>query len=213
MKLFETFRTNVALIGITSNVNASANSFDFGRKYLISVITWSIGILGWIFLICEANTFIELTTTIYIASACTVVAISFTIVIFQTSNIFKFADGCERVIVDLCEIIVENGTEITLLEFWSSHGDFDNRIFFSEMESKMIFKRINRQIEKWCGIVYFVVAKMTPIFWISPKLIYSLIVYFTTDLGNEAFELPYPEWYVIQNYSFILILLKLYLIS
>lgn len=60
----------------------------------------------------------------------------------------------------------------------------------------MIYEKINRQIEKWSKIVYIVVAKVTPILVIMLKVIYSVAVYFTTDLGNDALELPFPEWYV-----------------
>lgn len=54
----------------------------------------------------------------------------------------------------------------------------------------------NQQIEKWSEIIYLIVAKMTPIAFILPKFIVSIFIYFTTNLENDAFELPLPMWYV-----------------
>lgn len=94
MKLFKTFRKNFALIGITSNVNA----LDSGKIFLTSLIIWSVGLSSWIFFACEASSFIEYTVSIYIASGTTVTAIYFMIVILQIQNIFKFIDGCKKII-------------------------------------------------------------------------------------------------------------------
>lgn len=41
-----------------------------------------------------------------------------------------------------------------------------------------------------------VIAKVTPIIWVCPKCIACVYFYITTDLGDDAFELPLPMWYV-----------------
>lgn len=65
----------------------------------------------------------------------------------------------------------------------------------SDLRSTSIYEEINRQIEKWTKIVYFIIAQVTPVCQIIPKFMQSLVVYVATDLGNDALELPYPEWY------------------
>lgn len=94
MKLFETFQKNFAIIGIAPN----AYRLNLGKKCFTSLVIWSSCILNLIFFIHEANTFIEYTTSIYLGTAFTVIAICFARIIFQTQNIFKFIDGCEKVI-------------------------------------------------------------------------------------------------------------------
>lgn len=61
---------------------------------------------------------------------------------------------------------------------------------FDAEKSKAIYKKTDRLVEKISAIGYFVMAKLTPILWIWPRVIISYFVYFTTDLGNESFDLP-----------------------
>lgn len=94
MELFKTFQKNFALVGINSTANPIHS-----REIKLSFLTnWLFSILSWTFLFCEAKTFIEYTTAIYIASALTVVAISFTIVIFHIRNIFGIIEKCKKII-------------------------------------------------------------------------------------------------------------------
>lgn len=94
MELFKTLRTSFALVGISSN----ANPLESRRIKSSFLMNWSFSFSGWMFLVLEARTFIEYTSAIYIASALTVVAISFTIVIFHIQNIFEFIEECEKIV-------------------------------------------------------------------------------------------------------------------
>lgn len=58
-----------------------------------------------------------------------------------------------------------------------------------------MYEKTNRQIEKSTEIITFVLVKLLPGFWISMKVIVSYFMYFTTDLRNDAFELPIEMWY------------------
>ena len=60
--------------------------------------------------------------------------------------------------------------------------------------SKALFEKTDRHVEQWSEIGYLLIAKMTPAYWIFPWAIISYFVYFTTNLGNEAFELPVLLW-------------------
>ena len=61
--------------------------------------------------------------------------------------------------------------------------------------SKVFYSRANKQMEIWSKIVYFFNAKCVPILYMLPRPILSFFIYFTTDLGNDAFELTFPIWY------------------
>lgn len=60
--------------------------------------------------------------------------------------------------------------------------------------SRLLYEKTNRRAEKWSEIIFILMAKVTPIAWLSPRVIISFFFYFTTDMGNEAFELPSPMW-------------------
>ena len=75
---------------------------------------------------------------------------------------------------------------------------FDHRFIkilgLKNPSSKVLYEKTNRSVEKWSKIIFFVMVKITPIAWLLPKVIISLFLYFTTDLGNDALELPSPMW-------------------
>lgn len=60
--------------------------------------------------------------------------------------------------------------------------------------SKKIFDKTVQLVEKLSGIINFVIAKVTPVCWIFPKVIISYFLYITTNFENEVFELPVYIW-------------------
>lgn len=60
--------------------------------------------------------------------------------------------------------------------------------------SSALYVKINQQVEKWSEIIYFIISKVSPQCIGLPIFIASLFAYFTTDLKNEALELPYAMW-------------------
>lgn len=118
-----------------------------------------------LFLFYEANTFWDYTNNIYAFSTAILIVTCFTIVIFQMRNLFELIDICEK-FVDKIE----------------------------SQASKAIYDETNRQADKWSKIICLAVAKITPICMVLPQCIISLLVYSTTDLGYDAFELVLPMW-------------------
>lgn len=60
---------------------------------------------------------------------------------------------------------------------------------------KLALKKTSRVVKKLNEIGYFLVVRVTPICIVFPKAIISYAKYFTTDAGNESFELVVPCWY------------------
>lgn len=58
-------------------------------------------------------------------------------------------------------------------------------------------------------IVFFVAVKLIPACVFVPWIIYVYFVYFTTDAGTVAFELPFPMWYVTSHTLFTKRFIKL----
>lgn len=68
--------------------------------------------------------------------------------------------------------------EFTILEFKSSES----------------FQDTNALIEKWSGIVFLLMVKVTPILIVVPVAVVSFFIYFTTEYRNDAFQLPIQLW-------------------
>lgn len=61
--------------------------------------------------------------------------------------------------------------------------------------SRKLYIKTDDKVAKWIKVFDFSLVRATPIFVVTPKLITSFILYYTTDIGREAFELPTPKWY------------------
>lgn len=57
-----------------------------------------------------------------------------------------------------------------------------------------MFEATIRQIEKLSKITDILLTKFVPLGLILPKSIASFFIYFTTELGEDAFVMPTPTW-------------------
>lgn len=60
--------------------------------------------------------------------------------------------------------------------------------------SKKIHEETYENIDKCTRYLYYFCVKITVPGVMIPQMITSYLNYFTTDMGKEAFKLPYPEW-------------------
>lgn len=60
--------------------------------------------------------------------------------------------------------------------------------------SRKIYEIFNAQFEKFTKIIYFMSMNVTMLGIMTPNLIYSYFVYFTTESESDAFTMPFPEW-------------------
>lgn len=60
-----------------------------------------------------------------------------------------------------------------------------------------MFNETHQFEQKLSGILFLVLEKMAAACAHVPWVIYVFFTYFTTDLGNAAFKLPFPIWYVL----------------
>lgn len=58
-----------------------------------------------------------------------------------------------------------------------------------------IYSKTDEKVKKWNRWINLLMVKVTPIGATLPKFILSFLLYFATDLGQSAFELPFFEWY------------------
>ena len=58
--------------------------------------------------------------------------------------------------------------------------------------STPIYIETDKLVEKLNAIMYFLITRVSAPSFVLPKFFASYFVYFTTDMGNDAFELPLP---------------------
>lgn len=59
--------------------------------------------------------------------------------------------------------------------------------------SKKIYMDTLRKIERYCKLITTIVFA-TQLGFVLPKAVHCFYIYFTTDAGPNAFELPLPTW-------------------
>ena len=59
---------------------------------------------------------------------------------------------------------------------------------------KVIYEKANEKIEKLSEIIYFAGVKVSPASTVVPYACVSYFLYFTSDLGEDAFIVPFPMW-------------------
>lgn len=60
--------------------------------------------------------------------------------------------------------------------------------------SKQMIEKTNQLVEKSCKTAYFIIVQVGVPSIILPRVVVSYFVFFTTDAGREAFELPFQAW-------------------
>lgn len=64
-------------------------------------------------------------------------------------------------------------------------------------EALSTYLKLDERIEIWSNLFHFLVVQVTVPLVIMPKFLISFYLYFATDLGSEAFNLPFPVWCVM----------------
>lgn len=60
--------------------------------------------------------------------------------------------------------------------------------------SKAMYENTNRLVEKISKFISFLIVYISIPAFVLPKAFYCFFIYFTTDLGPDAFALPIPTW-------------------
>ena len=62
-------------------------------------------------------------------------------------------------------------------------------------KSKVIYEEVDERAEKWIKRFHFLLMRLTLPATMLPNGIISYVLYFATDLGSDAFRLPFPIWF------------------
>lgn len=80
---------------------------------------------------------------------------------------------------------------------------------FKKTASKAIYENLFAKTEKWAELIYIANVKVTLPCLTIPDFVKSFYVYFTTDVGGDAFQLPVYAWWATlfrnQNFYYLTI--------
>lgn len=176
MEPFQSVEKTMTTLGI------NRNRYAFIDRVLIAFYVFcSSSILSCVFFFAEAESFREYTDSIYTLTADIAVTFCFAYIVMNMDQLFQYIDDSRKMVYcRKCRSLV--------FIVWFNFN------IFSESESKAIYVESIEQLEKWSKLIYFVVAKLSPIFWVAPKFLMNLFVYIRTDFDNNALVLPLPMW-------------------
>lgn len=173
MQTLQEVQRNIKMLGF------SPNRRPFNKRILsILVSLCSVSVLIWLYPILEADSAQKYMESIYVVIVLTGVLLSFVSIILAKTTMFSLIRSLD--------------------EFWNqSQLNFDHPSLKKPEphDVKSILKNTNEFVEKWSRIGLFVFKYMLGPSGIGLKIVVSFYTYFSTDAGNDAFDLPFPMWY------------------
>lgn len=75
---------------------------------------------------------------------------------------------------------------------------------------RSMYEETNRVVKKWSKLAFIAFARLTPIAFVFSKATLIYLIYYVTDAGSDAFDLPYSMWLVVNRARFYLKILILF---
>lgn len=206
MKLFETALKNFAFLGTVWDESSQKYIYEIRKKLVAVYVGLLCFILTFIFLIKDAKTFDEYTEALFICSTAFMCSVITAEIFFKLEKFSKFTRTCKiainnskwthsyfQISISLrSNLALDFCISLTLLSrSWLSKIRI---VGMKCPESKIIFDKHIEQTEKWSKIITVFVTRVVPLCGVLSRAGPSFFFYFTTDLGNEAFELPTKMW-------------------
>lgn len=193
LKIFQKNKEYLGDLGISLNADTGP-SRTFNRSILFGLFSVAlVVVVDFIYIIFyEANTFWEVTQSIYFCYLSIDMPISYALLVFRAQTLFEFTVNIENAINE-CKLFLGIEIKLCKCENCKISKNFLLALLCYPV-SKALINETNRRVEKTTQIIHFVLVFVTPMCGILPHFMYVYLTYFTTDLGTEAFELPCPMW-------------------
>lgn len=195
MDCFELLQKHLAMCAIEVSQKPTKNHpFNVRNLTVFSSVCVTVGLIlgSWN----EDNTFDEHTDLLFRSLSIGAGAIVYAIIVCNTSKLSAFINSLADTVrasektfyfrlqnakfAKYCSVVRYNA-------HWMCVGS-------QYAESQPLYTKISRKVGKWIQFLDFVCLKVTPLLCVNSSLIASYLTYFTTDLGETAFELPLPMW-------------------
>lgn len=119
-------------------------------------------------------------------------AVCVPILAFEKSLIFTSLGLCEQSVEKR-----ENNNWNILCKSELSNCKNSNFSGMKTPAQRSMYEEPNRVAEKWSKLGFIGFAIITPIMFVFPKAIFVYFIYYTTDAGRDAFDLPFLMWLVV----------------
>lgn len=152
---------------------------------IILFILFKSSICCWIYYVLEAKLFEEYANSFFGAVMIGITTVDFLMLIWKSEKIFKF--------IRTFEYLIEKSNFITIVNHkYNLQGLYI--IGLIKSSSSAMYEKPNHQVERWSEVLKLALLNITTHFMIWPIAIISYFTYFTTDLGEDSFELPFYIW-------------------
>lgn len=192
MKVLQSCRENFAHFGL--NPPSLGHPRINKRNSMVISVLISNAVLANVFFFKKAGNITEYADSFSVSWSVILSAVNTFVLIYKIRDIFEFIECLECTTNKRKEHILQlypNRHQQNDL-FTNTHKHFLGLI---NPVSMAIYAKSNKQIEEYGNALSIFMRKVSIPCFIMPKFIISLVTYFTTDLGNDAFQLPFQLWW------------------
>lgn len=196
MKIFVKVSHIFNVVGINSNQNC-----PFSSKYFLSLFLYGqILISTMVFFFAEAEQLHDYAYCFYAIATFLGTSISTFLCLWRMKSLFELITDMENFIkkslfkkfIYTCfRLIFECFSKIIYFDFKTISEKFV-RSESENLLARPIYEKVNEKVEKWSHIFNFVFVKLTLPANVIPSIVFTTVHYFATDLGDNAFLLPFP---------------------
>lgn len=190
LKIFKMSQKYFAILGISPIL--VTQPYPFNRNISINYLLFGLHLIcHFIFVLYEATTLWEYIQSIYLCSISILGAMVFSMLVFRVSILFKY-------IAEFETVINIGKRSLNISNFNKQSIKFTRKVFTLALvyypKSEALIIKTNRLTDEISETVYCLIAIATPLFCVLLRPIFVYFIYFTTDLKNDAFQLPAPTW-------------------
>lgn len=186
MKIFETSKNYFQALGVDEHYAAQNRRLNTRNIRIFLMLVLSI-MLNLLYLIFTASNFIEYTNCIYWTSTILVAVLIYAMFVWRMRKVFDYVNKIES-------LIESSKKNLPYFKFQNLLFMYRFILGSKYQQSKIIYANTNQFVEKWTELINFVLVDVCiPIFSMF-MLIFSYVIYFTTDSKEAAFEISFPMW-------------------
>lgn len=186
-KIFQLIRIKFATIGIGPSSAMRPMALNW-RLFMGAFIMGLYAFCNFEFIFYEAETFTDYTRSICAESAAIFIIFHLFFVALDTENLFDLMNDCENLVNE------SESHKFKWISILSSIITFYLALKQSAMTA--ILSEAIQFEQQLSEIIYFIMAKMSPVGVFILWIIYTYFMYSIQDLETDAFDLPLPIWWM-----------------
>lgn len=195
MKILQSVQNSLMFLGVYPP-QAFENSLRLNVRIVFVVVAYGLfGIGTTMFFFFEAETLLDYSDSLFAFSGVDIGFLMLTIILIKAVEVFKLIESFEAIIqrrefmkyIIISELINKSTRRLREIFKFKIAGLKNTR-------TKIIFERTNQQVEKWTGLMWLYIGKLTPALVLLSCALEICYTYYTGDLKEEDFRLPYPCW-------------------